>query len=185
MEAEALAVSEKHRFKNVVISGRFCREDSNLGPSKNSSHRRRRSRCQRQRRTVFSFEEKETAEAAAIERIHIHALKQVRDMKKKTIKAELTERGLDAMGSEMTLIKRLESALEEEALAKSLDIYTQELMWTSRVAKMPHNKRIDAQLKSRHLSREGTDEEKRKVLAKALAQEGLTYFVQPIHFCSN
>ena len=30
---------EKYRFKNVVISGRFCREDSNLGPSKNSSHR--------------------------------------------------------------------------------------------------------------------------------------------------
>ena len=37
--AEALAVSEKYRFKNVVISGRFCREDSNVGPSKNSSHR--------------------------------------------------------------------------------------------------------------------------------------------------
>ena len=31
-------MSEKYRFKNVVISGRFCREDSNLGPSKNSSH---------------------------------------------------------------------------------------------------------------------------------------------------
>ena len=31
-------VSEKYRFKNVAISGRFCREDSNLGPSKNSSH---------------------------------------------------------------------------------------------------------------------------------------------------
>ena len=38
MGAEALAVSEKHRFKNAVISGRFCREDSNLAPSKNSSH---------------------------------------------------------------------------------------------------------------------------------------------------
>ena len=38
MGAEALAVAEKYRFKNAVISGRFCREDSNLGPSKNSSH---------------------------------------------------------------------------------------------------------------------------------------------------
>ena len=38
MGAEALAVAEKYRFKNVAISGRFCREDSNLGPSKNSSH---------------------------------------------------------------------------------------------------------------------------------------------------
>ena len=31
-------MSEKYRFKNVVILGRFCREDSNLAPSKTSSH---------------------------------------------------------------------------------------------------------------------------------------------------
>ena len=29
-EAEVLAVSEKYRFKNVAISGIFCREGSNL-----------------------------------------------------------------------------------------------------------------------------------------------------------
>ena len=38
MGGEALAVSEMNRVKNVAISGRFCREDSNLGPSKTSSH---------------------------------------------------------------------------------------------------------------------------------------------------
>ena len=32
-------MSEINRFKNALISGRFCREDSNVAPSQNSSHR--------------------------------------------------------------------------------------------------------------------------------------------------